>query len=330
MTDDDTAKQSNQPDSPPAPAAVEATAESAAQPAAQAARQPEKVAATGPKRHLGTPLWLTIVLIVVVAAEPFALRRFLPETAAAPPSGDPAQLASLQSRVEALEHAPPPAAVAAATPAAPGDAARIQALETRLSALESRPAQQMPDVEGQVSAASAKLNARIAELDASIQKDIAATTARATLANRLRAASLALEAGKPLGDIPDAPPALARFADTAPPTEPALRLSFPRYAEAARMASQPDASETNPVDRAWERIQALVTIRRGDKVIVGSRTATILEAARGKLDAGDLEGAIIGLNNLDDAAKKAVAPWRDDAQALLDARAAMLAMAAKS
>lgn len=321
MTDDNIAPQAHESGSVAAPVVIEAKAEPAAEAAPKAAETPVQ---PQPRRG-GTPLWLTIVLVAAVAAEPFALRQFLPENAAAPAAVDPAQLASLQRRIDALEHAP-------ATPAsaAPGDASRVQALESRIAALESRPAQQMPDVEGQVSAASAKLNARIADLDAAIQKDIAATTARATLANRLRAASMALEAGKPLGNIPDAPPALARFADAAPPTEPALRLSFPRYAEAARMASQPDASATNPVDRAWERIQALVTIRRGDKVIVGSRTATILEAARGKLDAGDLEGALIGLNNLDDAAKKEISPWRNDAQALLDARAAMLAMAAKS
>ena len=321
MTDDNTAQQAHESGSVPASVVIEAKAE----PAPESAQKPAETPVPTPARRGGTPLWLTIILVAAVAAEPFALRRFLPENAAAPAAADPAQLASLQRRIDALEHTPAPAASAA-----PGDASRVQALESRLAALESRPAQQMPDVEGQVSAASAKLNARIGELDAAIQKDIAATTARATLANRLRAASMALEAGKPLGNIPDAPPALARFADTAPPTEPALRLSFPRYAEAAKMASQPDSAVANPVDRAWERIQALVTIRRGDKVIVGSRTATILEAARGKLDAGDLEGALIGLKNLDDAARKEMSPWHEDAQSLLDARAAMLAMAAKS
>ena len=311
MTDENSAPQATESASAPASVVIEAKAEPA--PAAPAAVAPKRV---------GTPLWLTIILVAAVAAEPFALHQFLAENQAAPAAFDPAPLAALQRRIDALEHAH--------APTASGDASRVQALESRLAALESRPSQQMPDVEGQVSAASAKLNARIADLDAAIQKDIAVTTARATLANRLRAASMALEAGKPLGNIPDAPPALARFAETAPPTEPALRLSFPRFAEAAKMASQPDASAANPVDRAWERIQALVTIRRGDKVIVGSRTATILEAARGKLDAGDLEGAMIGLNNLDDAAKKEISPWRADAQSLLDARAAMLAMAAKS
>ena len=289
---------------------------------------------TPAKPRGGTPLWLTLLLVAGVAAEPFALHHFLPAPTPPPaPAIDMARVDALETRVaaalrrvDALEHAAP------ATAQAPSarDGGQLQALESRLAALESRPAQAMPDVEGQVNAANAALNARIADLDTAIQKDVAQSTARAAFANRLRAASWALEAGKPLGVIPDAPAALSRFADTAPPTEPGLRLTFPRYEEAARAASQPGAEITNPVDRAWERVKSLVTIRQGGKVIIGSHSAALLEDARGHLDAGDLEGAVASLAGLDAQATVAMAPWKAQAQSLLDARAALLALAAKS
>ena len=291
----------------------------------------------------GTPLWLTLLLVAGLAGEPFALHHFLPPPPAPPPPPTPVidmsrvdaldqRVAAALRRIDALEHATPMTALATAASSGSlgGDAGLIQALESRLAALESRPAPTMPDVEGQVTAANAALNARIADLDAAIQKDVAQSTARAAFANRLRAASWALEAGKPLGVIPDAPVALARFADTAPPTEPGLRLTFPRYEEAARAASQPGAEITNPVDRAWERVKSLVTIRQGGKVIVGSHSAALLEDARGHLDAGDLAGAMASLAELDAQAAAAMAPWKAQAQSLLDARAALLALAAKS
>ena len=309
-------------------------------------------AAPTPKKSGGTPLWLTLLLVLALAAEPVALRQFLPEQPIAVPAASPitpvvdtsridameVRVAALAQRLDALEHTVPMTALApaaapismAAPPPPAEDTARLQALESRLAALENRPAPAMPDVEGQISTASAALNARIAEMDASIKRDVAEATERAAFANRLRAALFALDAGKPLGTIADAPPALARFADTAAPTEPALRLSFASYADAARAASQPGSEIADPVDRAWERVKNLVTVREGDHVIVGSKTSALIEEARGKLDAGDLAGAVAALSGLDATAKAAMAPWTAQAQSLLDARAALLAMAAKS
>ncbi len=351
----------------PEPSAETPGPETAAETVTPAAEPPEAAppASAEPapkaKKSGGTPLWLTLLLVLALAAEPLALRVLLPQDVApamAPPpqlalpvdgsriDAVDSRLAELARRIDALEHASPMTALApaAAAPAAAApvavvdrsaersaeDAARLQALESRLAALETRPAQALPDVEGQISAASATLNARIAEMDASIKRDVAQATQRAAFANRLRAAFFALDAGKPLGTIPDAPPALAQFADKAAPTEPALRLSFARYADTARAASQPGAEIADPVDRAWERVKNLVTVREGDHVIIGSRTASLIEDARGKLDAGDLAGAVTALAGLDAPAKAAMAAWIAQAQSLLDARAALLAMAAKS
>ncbi len=73
-----------------------------------------------------------------------------------------------------------------------------------------------------------------------------------------------------------------------------------------------------------------MTVRRGETVLVGSRAAGILEGARVALEAGDLAGAVRILGGLDGAAAAAVAGWRAEAQALLDARAALDKLASQA
>ncbi len=256
---------------------------------------------------------------------------------------DPAQFTALQSelksaqqRVTALEQRPAPvaqdtsriAALEAAVKALAGKAAPdTSALEQRLTTLESRPAPVMPDVTKDVRAAmegaSGELNAKIASLDSKVQQDLARTT-------RLRAATASLESGKPIGDMAESSPALQRYAAAAPPTEPALRQSFAGFAAAAEKASQPGGEGKGFGERMWARAQQLVTVRQGDKVLVGAPAAVMLAAARAKLDAGDLAGAVVALGPLDPAAAAAMAQWKREAQALLDARAALAAMATKS
>jgi hypothetical protein len=80
----------------------------------------------------------------------------------------------------------------------------------------------------------------------------------------------------------------------------------------------------------WRRAQSLVTVRQGDKVLVGAPAAVTLNAARARLDAGDLAGAVAALGGLDGPAAKAMAGWRSDAQALVDARAALAALGTRS
>ncbi len=307
-----------------------------------------------PKRG-GTPLWLTILLVAAVGAEPFVLPKFLPDLLPPPPPPAlaPAQLnrvtaletalSGVKQRLDALEaaHSAAPAPAAPPPPradmqpgvpaeAAPTDVARLDALEARLNVLEKQPGVAMADVSGQIATASAALDARISALDERIKTDVAQAAARAATASRLRAASAALAAGQPLGDIPGAGPELARFATTAPPTEATLRLSFQHYAEAAHAASDPAQTGSDMLDHAIERIEALVTIRQGDKVLVGNTAAVLLETARAKLDVGDLPGALATLAKLDTPAQNAMAPWMKDAQSLIDARAALLALVAKS
>jgi hypothetical protein len=159
---------------------------------------------------------------------------------------------------------------------------------------------------------------------------LAAVAQKAALGGRLQAAAAALEAGQRLGDIPGAPPALAKFANDNPPTEAGLRLSFDRAAAQARKVSQPEAAANEPLlERMWSKATQSVTVRQGDHVLVGDPIAGVMAAAKQSLDAGDLAGAVQALGALTGAAKDAMAGWVAQAQSLLDARAAIGAMAAR-
>jgi len=148
-----------------------------------------------------------------------------------------------------------------------------------------------------------------------------------TLAQRLQLAALALDAGEPLGDLPGAPPALSRYAKTRPPTEAALRLAFPAAAAEAEAASRPATAGKSLGERILMHASALVTVKDGDKIVVGAPATTALGAAEAKLDAGDLAGAVAALDGLDSAAARAISAWRAKAQELLDAREALAQMA---
>ena len=256
------------------------------------------------------------------------------------PEAAPVDLAPLQARVAALEHRPAPPPPADLKPLearitalehrpAPPPPPDLKPLETRVAALENKPAVKPEDPA--LAAKVASLAA--AQQSATRQADAAAAAARAQAAHAARLqvvqqAQAALQQGKPLGALDNAPPALARFATVAPPTEAALRLSFPQAARAAASASEPSTSGLSFTQRMWQRAQGLVTVRQGDRVVVGAPASATLAAARTRLDAGDLAGAVAALDRLDPAAAKAMASWREQAQSLLDARAALAAMAA--
>ena len=145
----------------------------------------------------------------------------------------------------------------------------------------------------------------------------------------------ALLAGQPLGEalgrIDQPPAALARFATVAPPTEPALRLSFEDAAKAARGASdaamQPDGSRGGVVDSAISRLSGLVTVRRGDQVVWGDAAEAEIERARRALEAGDIEMSLQHVDKLPPPARAAMQPWADQARALIAARAALRQLA---
>lgn len=245
-------------------------------------------------------------------------------------------LGSLNSRVTALEQRP---ALPQAPPGAPPT--NLEPLEARVATLEQRPApdlqpliSRLATLEARQQQAGAELSARVTSLenaDRTMQADLAhradAATATAKRGALVEAASLALAAGQKLGDIPGAPPALARFADTAPPTLASLRLAFPAAAREALGASRPPTEGKPLMTRLWAQAQDLVTVRQGDHVLVGDPAAGLLERARNALEAGDLGSAVAAIGSLQGAAAQAMAGWLAQAQALLAARTALIAWA---
>jgi hypothetical protein len=244
-------------------------------------------------------------------------------------------LGALNARVTALEQRPAPQTLSAAS------STNLELLENRVAALEQR---QPPDLQPLVNRltaldarqqqAGAELSARIAALenaDRTMQTDLAHRADAATAAARhgalVEIASLALAAGQKLGDLPGAPPALARFADAAPPTLASLRLTFPAAAREALGVSRPPTEGKPLVTRLWAQAQDLVTVRQGDHVLVGVPAAGLLERARSALEAGDLRAAVADIGSLQGAPAQAMAGWLAQAQALLAAKAALIAWA---
>jgi hypothetical protein len=277
-----------------------------------------------------------------------------------PPSQPPAGLQALQDRVARLEQRPvaPPVG-------APAEAVDLGPLTARVAALERRATPDLAPLEGRVAAVekqaadnsqfAARLDALSSRVDAlsgrdqNAQGDIArrldADEARlATLEHataqmtdmaehaarlaRIQAAETALAAGQPLGELPAAPPAVARFAAAKPPTEASLRLAYPQAERAALATSRSDTGESTFLSRVLAHAEDLVTVRQGDRVLVGDPAAGVLARAHAALDAGDLAGAVAAVSSLSGPSGAAMAVWLADAKALLQARAGLADMAA--
>ena len=275
-----------------------------------------------------------------------------------PPPPPPTDLDPLTSRIEALEKRQPPdlgpiksqldslgkqqAELANALPGKLNQVtqqatASLEPVKSQLDALGKKQADAANANSGKIGQVSQQVDALGNRLD-DVEKqakqnasDLGSLKNQAQQFGQLQAANVALNAGQPLGEIPGAPPALAQFAHNAPPTESGLRLSFEQAAEAARHASQPALTNNqNFVDRMWTRAQQSVTIRQGDDVIVGDPISGTLESARQKLDAGDLAGAVKALDGLAGPARAAMSDWIGQATSLLNARAAIAQMAART
>ena len=251
-----------------------------------------------------------------------------------PPLPPEPPVGALQARLDALESRPAEIRSAPAFDPAPL-LARIAALEARtqtsLTPAPFSPAS--PELTPPVFAPPdlGPIQARIAALEArpAINPADAALGERIGRIARIQAIAAALETGRKLGDVPDAPPALQRFANADPPTEAGLRLAFPAEAQAALVASRPIDPGWPWLTRIWGRLQSLITIREGEHVLVGDPAAGVVAAAQRALDAGDIAGAVTALGRLNPQAAQAMTGWTDQAKALLEARAALAMMAAR-
>jgi len=230
----------------------------------------------------------------------------------------------------------------------PDTATPIAVLQAQVAALQqyamrAQPAPDSVTVQADLAQKFADLNAQVAALTAQSAADhatltsLAATntdltrlTAKMTLLGRLESARMALDAGQPLGDIPNAPPALAEFATAPPPTQSELLLSFPAAARAANIASVEKVAGKSYWSKVRARLESLITITNGAHVLIGPPAAAIVGQAGLLLNAGDLGGAVAELGNLSPTTQAAMGDWLPQARDLLAARAALIAMADQS
>lgn len=193
-----------------------------------------------------------------------------------------------------------------------------KSLDERLARAEAGVNERMGQQEAALAQRVQGFEQRLAQAEAA-ERRLTALAARGTI-------QASLEAGRPLGQalsgLPGTPPvALTRYRDAAPPTEAALRLSFEDAARAARLAAEPQGQSV--ADTALSRLSGLVTVRRGEQVVVGDAVSGELERARRSLDAGDLPGAVERLEKLPAPSRDAMAGWIGQARELVEARAAL-------
>jgi hypothetical protein len=227
-----------------------------------------------------------------------------------------ADLAKLTSRIDALD-------TRASDQSQVGG--RLDELSGRIEALSGRVQSAQDGIRQQTDS----LAARVATLEQAAGS-LDAVSDRLRRLARIHEAGIALAVGRPTGDIPGAPPALSRFAHDAPPTEVQLRLLFAQSEQAAVAAKQPDDATAPFIGRVWERAQDLVTVHRGDDVVVGNPASVTLGQAREALDAGDLKGAISVVETLRGPPRQAMSDWLAQAKALADARLALANLAGQA
>jgi len=232
----------------------------------------------------------------------------------APPSA--ADLGKVNARIDALE-------------GRIGDqtqiGTRLDQLSGRVEALSGRAQASTDQLKQQLDAA----NAKIAALQSSATS-VATAATRIDRLIRLQAASVALANGRPLGAIPDAPPALARFTEKAPPTEAHLRLEFGAVQRNVLAAAKVDNTDRPFLERALGKAEELVSIRRGNEVVIGHSTVAALAQADAAVQAGDFPTALKSIGDMDPSAQKACTDWVAQVKSLLDARAALVDLAART
>jgi hypothetical protein len=297
---------------------------------------PEPVAATPKLPRRDVVPWLYGLGFLVLAAAILYLWQY-PSTPGEPPPEATAiqaiqqQLANIDARLTRLEQRPTVdlGKITARLDALDGRvvdqtqlASRVDTLSGRIESLSARDQTGLDAIKQRLDG----VTSRIMAVDSNAG-NLDAVTKRLDRISRLQEVSFALAAGRPIGELPNAPEALAHYAHAAPPTEALLRLRFPECARAALAAKQPYENDAPFVDRVWERAQGLITIRRGEEVVVGNPAAVILNHAQVALTAGDIAAAVTAVESLKGPPAQAMANWLTDAKALLSARAALIEMA---
>jgi hypothetical protein len=262
--------------------------------------------------------------------------------------------AALEPRIAQLEQRPAPgpnpqnaqqAAQQAQALSALGD--RIAALEQRVTTLAAAQSSQTAadatkTLQAQIQALTQKLDEQ-SQLLAKLQTQTAPAADRsdAALAFTLGQLRSVLATARPYAAelraaealAKDAPDTLAELkkldgrAQQGVPTVAVLAARFPTVMSGvAAPASAPSSVDEGWRDRIWAKLKNLVTIRRvGEAPGASSQRGGDLADAEAALKTGDLAAAVAALRRADGSAQPAAAAWLEDAQARLDADAALAA-----
>jgi len=283
-----------------------------------------------------------------------------------PPGGpiDPTAIekgrADLAARVDAIQQKldqlagtapqqgqPQQPAPAAPAPAAPAPEA-VAALEARVAALESAQAavKTLGDTVATLSSGSqangstlAALQQQVDAVKATVERLRNSDTGAQALSLAAGQLRSALDTGAPLDETlallrglaqndPGLANAVAALEPAAKgvPSRAALATGFAQAAEAARKADQPEGGDW--VDRSLSVVQDLVTVRPAPGEVEGTGTDAVLARAEGRLQRGDLAGAVEAVKGLSGPAASAMAPWRSQAEARLSAESALQSLSA--
>ncbi len=237
------------------------------------------------------------------------------------------RLDAMEARLSSVEKLAPEGTEAAKTAAA----AYARELEALTGVFEDQLEQMRAMFAGEletIHAAQAEATALEAQLAASSRE----ATAQAALAQVLAALDTGgkpfetplLELAQATGT--DAPAALAQVAADGVPGLGALRDAFP---EAARLAIDADI-RASVEDGSLNRVEAFMRTQLGTRSLApkeGDDADAVLSRAEAALKQGDLATALAELDSLPEAAKPALAEWRQQAEARANALAAGAALA---
>lgn len=225
-------------------------------------------------------------------------------------------LATLETRLTALE-ARPTAQGASSDPAAlAGLRAEVEAMKAQSAGVVS------PEVQAQLDAQVKATADKLAQIEAQARE----TAATAVRQAALRQVAAALDSGAPyvqaVVDLKDLPQVIAEHAATGLPSLPALQAGFPDAARAAL-----EASLKADMGASWsDRVKNFLRAQTGARALSpqeGTDPDAVLSRAEAALAKGDVAAAMTELAGLPDAGRAAMADWMALAQMRLDAVAAL-------
>jgi hypothetical protein len=249
------------------------------------------------RRGLGVMFWLVMLFGLACIVAGFAIARYGPTlfpVEAPAPAAPAAPAAAVITPLALAQPAPAAAAEAPADLAPTSSSVQLNALAERVDRVEGG--------QQRLSRAAASALAAASLTDA---------------ADSSRPFGEELTALAPVLPSSSDVQALAAYARTGAPTVAGLAQAWPDVAARAALAARARTEGGGVIDRIAQALASVMTIRRIDR-LEGKDADAVLARASGRIDDGDLDGALAELEALPPAAREATAAWRARAQRRLE------------